>query len=256
MVSPFEVLQVDPSADEETIEAAYRERVKEAHPDHGGSPAAFRLVRLAYEEIQDHQPAAPDGPPEPAAPDRDRTDGPPGRRYERPSRQRDGSGSDRRTPTDTDRQEPRWSNRWRGRVRAHVEYLDYDALDDHGWSLGDDDLFEKATAANLDPGDHGEVLVEPGSSLLEAAEDAGFAWPFSCRGGACANCAVAVVEGELEMPVNHILPPEMLDRGIQLSCNGTPGTDEMQVVYNIKNLPYLDELRLPPRPFEQAYVDD
>lgn len=139
---------------------------------------------------------------------------------------------------------------------SRVEYLNYAVLDDHGWDLDDDDLFENASAAELDATDHGRFLVQPGESLLQAAENRGFAWPYACRGGACANCAVAVTEGELSMPVNHILPPEMVERGIRLSCNGVPTTDELKVVYNIKHLPGLDELRLPPRPFEQAHLDD
>jgi hypothetical protein len=48
----------------------------------------------------------------------------------------------------------------------------------------------------------------------------------------------------------------MLDRGIRLSCVGAPITDEMRVVFNVKHLPDLDELRLPPRPFEQARAND
>lgn len=139
---------------------------------------------------------------------------------------------------------------------SRVEYLNYEVLDDYGWDLGDDDLFEKASAAGLDTADHGRILVQPDESLLEAAENRGFAWPYACRGGACANCAVAVAEGEISMPVNHILPPEMIDRGIRLSCNGAPTTEEMKVVYNVKHLPDLDELRLPPRPFERAHCTD
>lgn len=139
---------------------------------------------------------------------------------------------------------------------AHVEYLNYAVLDDHGWDVGDSDLFGKAGDADLDPVNHGKFVVEPGESLLEAAENRGFAWPYACRGGACANCAVAVVEGELEMPADTILPPEMKAHGIRLSCNGIPVTDEMKVIYNIKHLPGLDELRLPPRPFEQAHASD
>jgi curved DNA-binding protein CbpA len=141
-------------------------------------------------------------------------------------------------------------------AESRVEYLNYEVLDDYGWTLDDDELFEKAAAEGLDTADHGRFLVQPGETLLEAAENRGFAWPYACRGGACANCAVAVVEGEMAMPVNHILPPEMLDRGIQLSCNGTPATEEMKVVYNVKHLPDLDELRLPPRPFERAHAND
>jgi hypothetical protein len=48
----------------------------------------------------------------------------------------------------------------------------------------------------------------------------------------------------------------MLDRGIRLSCVGAPETEELQVVYNVKHLDELDELRLPPRPFESAYAGD
>lgn len=141
------------------------------------------------------------------------------------------------------------------RESSRIEYLNYAVLDDHGWALDDDDLFEKASNAGLDPADYGRFLVKPHESLLEAAENRGFAWPFACRGGACANCAVAVVDGELSLPVNHILPDDLLDRGFRLSCNGMPKTREMQVVYNVKHLPGLDELRLPPYPFEMTHSE-
>lgn len=141
-------------------------------------------------------------------------------------------------------------------TKSRVEYLNYEVLDDHGWSLDDEDLFENASVAGLDTADYGRILVRPDESLLQAAENRGFRWPYACRGGACANCAVAVLEGEMEMPVNNILPPEIIDRRIRLSCNGMPATEEMKIVYNVNNLSGLDELRLPPRPFKQAYASD
>jgi ferredoxin len=220
MDSPREVLGVGPDADEEALDRAYRERVKEVHPDHGGSTDAFQRVRAAYETLQAGEPEWPEGGP---ATD---TDARPG------------------APTEPEPQPTR------------VEYLNYEALDDHGWALDDEDLFERAADANLDPPDHGTFEVGPGESLLEAAERRGYAWPFACRGGACANCAVAVVAGELSQPVDHILTPDLLDRGFRLSCNGVPLTDELQVVFNVKGLPGLDELRLPPGPFELAHADD
>ena len=232
--SPFETLRIDPDADEEEVEQAYRRRVLEAHPDHGGSAAEFQAVRAAYEAIRDgNHPrargstATGDGE---ADPDEvvEASEAP-------------GEGVEEAEPEPTDPQ---------------VEYLNYDVLQDRGWSLDDDDLFEKAAEAGLDPTDYGRLAVGPRESLLEAAEKHGFAWPYACRGGACANCAVAVTEGELSMPVDHILPSEMTDRGIRLSCVGAPTTDEMRVVFNVKHLPYLDELRLPPRPFEQARAND
>ena len=129
-------------------------------------------------------------------------------------------------------------------------------LADHGSGVDDPDLFEKAAAAGLAEDDFGQFHVDPGESLLEAAESRGYVWPFACRGGACANCAIKLVEGELSMPVNHVLPVEMMERDIRLSCNGMPITEELKIVYNVKHMPMLEELLLPPRPFKQAYTDD
>lgn len=216
MESPFDILQVDPDAADAEIERAYRERVKEAHPDHGGTAEEFQRVRSAYEVVATDARADPDDyaaepdDPEPAEP-----------------------------------AEPTY----------RVEYLNYERLADRGWGLADDDLFEKASMAGLASEDYGRFLADPHETLLEAAEDRGFDWPYACRGGACANCAVAVVDGEMTTPVDHILPEEMTDRGIRLSCVGEPITEEMRVVYNVKHLPELDDLRLPPRPFEGAAVD-
>lgn len=214
MDSPFDILGIEPDADDVEIVRAYRERVKETHPDQGGSTSAFQLVRSAYEEIRAGSPR------------------------EEPDTEH-GSGDE----------QPRWDG-------FRVEYLNYEILDDHGWKLDDERLFEKASVEDLDPVDHDTITVRPRESLLEAAEDRGLAWPYACRGGACANCAVAVVEGRTEMPSNHILSSKMVEKGVRLSCISAPITDEMKVVYNIKQLPGLDELRLPAQRFERAHPTD
>ncbi|XVH30983.1 ferredoxin Fer [Haloferacaceae archaeon DSL9] len=211
MVSPFAVLQIDPGADADEIERAYRRRVKETHPDLGGSAEEFQLVIAAYEDVASGSPSAQidvDSVPDPDE-----------------------------------------------RADARVEYLNYEVLDDYGWALDDDDLFEKAADAGLDRIDYGELVVDPNESILEAAEGHGFVWPYACRGGACANCAVTIADGELRMPADHILPSDMVEAGIGLSCNGTPSTDEMKIVYNIKNRPDLEDLRLPPDRFDRAHPD-
>ncbi len=229
MESPYEVLEVDPDDDDGAVVEAYRRRVKETHPDQGGSAREFQRVREAYRAITTDDGASGDGVGGPGgdgtAPD------PPGR-----ATTASGEAPDRDD----------------GPRAATVRYLNYDVLDDHGWDLDDEDLFEKARDAGLDPVDCGEFEVDPDEKLLEAAEDEGYTWPYSCRGGACANCAVAVADGDLSTPVNHILPDEMTDRGIRLSCVGTPTTDELEVVFNVKHLPDLDELRLPPKQFERG----
>ena len=233
MPSPFDVLGIDSDADDEAIQRAYRRRVKETHPDHGGSVREFRRVQAAYEELASGERSGT-GPDEATAHDRVSS-----------GRHRNGFGRERR-----------WAGDRSGGTDARVEYLDYDVLADFGWGVDDEDLFEKASAAGLRPPDSGRFLARADESLLQAAENRGFSWPYACRGGACANCAVAVTEGELSMPVNHILPQELIDRGIRLSCVGGPTTDEVKVVYDVKHLPDLDELRLPPDRFERDRLAD
>ena len=50
----YDRLDLDPSADESAVKAAYRERVKETHPDtDGGSEREFKRVQAAYETLTD-----------------------------------------------------------------------------------------------------------------------------------------------------------------------------------------------------------
>jgi len=215
--SPFEVLGITPDADDGEIVDAYRERVKEAHPDQGGSAAEFQAVKTAYERLQNgYEPGdpLPDETPEPEP------ESPP-------------------EPDD-----------------PMVEFLNFEVLEDHGWALEDEDLFEKAAEADLRSADFGRFYVDPNDTLLEAAEKNGFAWPFACRGGACTNCAVAVVEGEMPSPASHILPPELTEKGIRLSCIAAPVSDDAKIVYNLKHLPEVSELLLPASRFEQASSTD
>jgi ferredoxin len=134
--------------------------------------------------------------------------------------------------------------------QATVEYLDYETLDDYGWDLDDPDLFEKATEADLSEQSHGTISVEADEHILEAAEAQGLEWPYSCRGGACANCAAVLVEGEIDIDLGtqEILPEEAIhERDIRLTCIGTPGSEEIKIVYNAKHEEYLQDIVLPPR---------
>jgi curved DNA-binding protein CbpA len=237
VASPFEVLGVDPDADDGAVVDAYRQRVKEAHPDHGGSTEEFRRVQDAYARIQagdaaEELDAAAEDDESAASAATDESDA-------------GGASADDGEENDDEEQ-----------TGARVEYLDYQAIVDLGWSLDDDDLFEKASETDLDPVDYGRFVVEEGETLLEAAEARGYAWPYACRGGACSNCAVAVVDGEMPDQRGHILPREMLDRGFRLSCLDGPVSDDLRVVFNVKHLPDLDELRLPTGRFGQASPTD
>ncbi|MFB6117030.1 J domain-containing protein [Halosegnis sp.] len=50
-----ETLGVDVDAEAAEIRRAYRERVKQTHPDHGGDRETFKRVRWAYEYLQEHR---------------------------------------------------------------------------------------------------------------------------------------------------------------------------------------------------------
>jgi ferredoxin len=226
VASPYEILGVDPDAAEAEIVDAYRERVKETHPDQGGSTEAFLAVKTAFERIENGW------EPGDAVPERGVPGGP------------DVAAGDVDEPVE-EPPEPEG---------VKVEYLNYEVMSNRLWELTDDDLFEKAAGGDLTPEDHGEFYVRDSESLLEAAERQGYAWPFACRGGACTNCAVAVVEGEMPSPSSHILPKELHDRGIRLSCIVAPETDA-KIVYNVKHLPAVQDLLLPASRFEASSTD-
>jgi hypothetical protein len=65
-----------------------------------------------------------------------------------------------------------------------------------------------------------------------------------------------VLSGDLDQPVDHILPDEMVERGFRLSCVGAPVSGDTRVVYNVKHLPELEDLRLPPHPFDRSRASD
>ncbi|ERG99672.1 MAG: ferredoxin [Haloquadratum sp. J07HQX50] len=123
---------------------------------------------------------------------------------------------------------------------ATVTYLNYEVLDDNGWDIDDNDLFENAADADLGEEDYGSLTVNQGEYILEAAEAQGYDWPFSCRAGACANCAAIVKKGEINMDMQQILSNEEVDeKDVRLTCIGSPETDEIKIVYNAKHLDYL-----------------
>lgn len=239
--SPYDVLGLAHDADEEAVVQAYREQVKQAHPDHGGSIAEFKRVQRAYEHITSGQdPVEFEAPAADSGADRSESNG---------------SGSDPAAGGDGVSSADTGDDPDSG-LGPTVEYLDYAVVESRGWDLGDEDLFGKAEAADLDVDSHGLLVVDPRETLLEAAERYGFSWPYACRGGACANCAVAVVEGGLEMPVSTVLDEDLTDRGVRLSCIGEPVTDDLKIVFNIEHLPGLAELRLPAEQFGNARADD
>lgn len=132
-----------------------------------------------------------------------------------------------------------------------VEYLNYAVVESRGWDLDDPDLFARATDADLDPPAHGRIQVDPNQSVLDAVGEAGLSWPHACRGGACSNCAVYVVDGEVTMSGDHVLPDHIVRNGqVRLACVATPTTEEVRLVYGVRHLDVLEDLLLPAEGFD------
>ncbi|SNR35093.1 ferredoxin Fer [Halorubrum vacuolatum] len=127
-----------------------------------------------------------------------------------------------------------------------VYHLSYDVLRERDWSIEDPDLFEKAAAADLELPEFGRFLVQPDESILEAAERGGRDWPYACRAGACSNCAVIVVDGDVAMPSQSILSDDQIrTANARLSCVGVPVTEEVSIVTGVGDLADFADLRLP-----------
>ncbi|GAC1676373.1 MAG: phenylacetate-CoA oxygenase/reductase subunit PaaK [Steroidobacteraceae bacterium] len=71
-------------------------------------------------------------------------------------------------------------------------------------------------------------------SVLEAAERAGLALPFSCRSGICATCRARITAGAAVMTHNIALEPWETDAGFVLCCQARPTTATLELSYDHK----------------------
>ena len=71
-----------------------------------------------------------------------------------------------------------------------------------------------------------------GQSILEAAIEAKLDAPYSCKAGVCSTCRCKVLEGEVEMAVNHALEDYEVRAGYVLSCQAMPLSDRVVVTYD------------------------
>jgi ring-1,2-phenylacetyl-CoA epoxidase subunit PaaE len=92
-----------------------------------------------------------------------------------------------------------------------------------------------ATISVIMDGRQRSFAMAPGdASVLEAAERAGLALPFSCRSGICATCRARITDGAAVMTHNIALEPWEIEAGFVLCCQARPTTPRLEISYDHK----------------------
>jgi ring-1,2-phenylacetyl-CoA epoxidase subunit PaaE len=74
----------------------------------------------------------------------------------------------------------------------------------------------------------------PGRTILESAEAAGLALPYSCRAGVCSTCRTKVVAGTVAMDRNQALEEWEVQAGFALCCQARPTSERVELSYDEK----------------------
>ena len=84
----------------------------------------------------------------------------------------------------------------------------------------------------LDGATRSFTMPRKDESILDAALAANMDAPYSCKAGVCSTCRCKVLEGEVEMAVNHALEDYEVRAGYALSCQAFPLTDRVVVTFD------------------------
>ena len=76
-------------------------------------------------------------------------------------------------------------------------------------------------------------LTADGENILDGAMENGLDLPFSCKGGVCATCKARILEGEVDMDLNHALTAEEVAQGYVLTCQSHPISDKVVVDFDV-----------------------
>jgi len=75
-------------------------------------------------------------------------------------------------------------------------------------------------------------IAADGENLLDAGIHVGLDLPYACKGGVCSTCKALLVEGEVEMDIQHGLTQNEIDSGMILTCQAHPISDRVVVDFD------------------------
>ncbi|CAG0906893.1 unnamed protein product [Cyprideis torosa] len=75
-------------------------------------------------------------------------------------------------------------------------------------------------------------MAKDGTAVLDAALAAEMDAPYACKAGVCSTCRAKVLQGEVEMAVNHALEDYEVRAGYILCCQSVPLSDRLALSYD------------------------
>ena len=75
-------------------------------------------------------------------------------------------------------------------------------------------------------------IAADGENLLDAGLNLGMDLPFACKGGVCSTCKALLLAGEVEMDIQRGLTEEEIARGMILTCQAHPISDQVHVDFD------------------------
>jgi ring-1,2-phenylacetyl-CoA epoxidase subunit PaaE len=70
-------------------------------------------------------------------------------------------------------------------------------------------------------------------NILDGALAAGADLPFACKGGVCSTCRCKIISGTVEMKVNYALDETEVAKGLILSCQAVPTSQNVVVEFGV-----------------------
>jgi ring-1,2-phenylacetyl-CoA epoxidase subunit PaaE len=84
----------------------------------------------------------------------------------------------------------------------------------------------------LDDETHTFELSSDGKTIVDAAIAAGADAPWSCHAGVCATCKAKLLKGAVRMDNDHALSADEKAKGVILTCQSHPISEEVVVSYD------------------------